>query len=181
MEIDSALSPIYSLVVTPAPLAIPSIAPAPEDRASERQIVRFREAISDPRNLAYFHADALIALIPAGDPEAAAASLLAARRARRRHRHVQFLFTDEQEALATTPATEFVVDLRESTWGAAPQARLGSWTAAELRAILSSIIADEQIWGRRTDGSEDVVILNGKRTYLLDEPDDGLFTCIAPA
>jgi hypothetical protein len=173
--------PIHSLIVAPVVLPQRQAPVHVEERISERQINRFREVLSDPRNLAYFHADALIALIPTGDPEAVAASLHAARRARRRQRRVQFLFTSTNNTTAaTTPATEFVVDLREAAWGAASQERLGGWTAAELRAILGSIIADEQIWGPRTDGSEDVVILNGQQIYLLDEPEEGLFTCIAP-
>ena len=152
-----------------------------EERVSDRQLARFRTVIANPDNLAYFHADATIALLPVGDAAAIAGSLMAARRARRRHRSVQFLFCDANGANVIAPSSEFLLDLREATWGPRPQGRLAGYTAADIRTILSGIIADEQIWGPRTDGREDRAILNGSLVLLLEDHGDGRYSCIAPA
>ncbi len=137
---------IRSLTITDGVTPLASSTAPTLRRTTEQQFARFRAAITDPRRLAYFHADATIALIPIDDQRATRSGLKAARRAQRLQRKVQFLFTTEEHEFTTACAHEFTLDLRDARWGAKPHPCFDGGTAEEVRVRLSSILSARQIW-----------------------------------
>ncbi len=93
---------------------------------------------------------------------------------------MQTLFITEEHEFTTACAHEFTLDLRDARWGGEQGLCLDGGTAEEMRVRLSSIGAARRRWDSPDEGSEDEGVLNGRRIFIIDEPEDGGFSCVAP-
>ena len=174
---------IQSLHVERVPLARrgdchPSAVPA-EERANKLTFDLFETALAHPETAERFQQGVMVALIPENDPEVAALNLQAVARARRKGQPVQFLFLDASGRVPGATTYEFAIDLRDERWGQQPRPELDGRTAAELRAILAEVARASQEEAPVRLAYENIVVLNGVRVYVLDEPEPGLYQVIA--
>ena len=174
---------IRSLRVERVPLARTrargaAIVPA-EERANRMSFDLFEANLAHPEVIERFQTGAMVALIPENDPEVAALNLQAVRQARRKGRPVQFLFIDANGRVPGGMTYEFTIDLRDETWGNNPRPELDGRTAGELRAIFDETVRASQEQGSVKFRYDNVTVLNGVRVYVLDEPEPGLYMCVA--
>lgn len=164
--------------VAPRPSREP-LARSPEERANGLSFGLFRASLASPETLTRIAPDTMVALVPEGDPEVAALNLEAARRAKRKGQPVVYIVIDPTGRTVEGTAYEFAIDLRDERWGDKPHPELGERTAAEMRAIFKGVVAESQDQGPVGLAYENVVVLNGVRVYIVDEPEPGLYQVIA--
>lgn len=174
---------IESLRVDRLPVAKPAStrrpSAPPEERALDWSFRLFRRFHSDPERETHLHDGVLVAIIPETDPEVAALNLEAARQARRKGKPVTFRLIDERGHIPTGMSYEFTIDLRDERWGQEPRPEFNGRTVAEMRELLHADTAQSQVEGPFSFSYENIVVLNGVRLYILDEPEPGVYTCIA--
>lgn len=151
---------------------------SPEDRANALSFDLFEDVLAYPENVPKIAPGALLALIPEHDPEVAELNLEAARRAVRGGQPVQYLFTDARGRPIAGRTHQIEIDLRDETWGSEPRPELGGRTATEMRRLFPRTVTGSQLQGPLSLTYENVVVFNGVRAYMVDEPEPGLFQCI---
>ena len=174
---------IQSLHIERVPLARrgdrqASAVPA-EERANKLTFDLFETTLAHPEIAERFQQGAMVALIPENDPEVATLNLQGVARARRKGQPVQFLFLDASGRVPGGTPYEFVIDLRDERWGQQPQPELDGRTASELRAILAEVARASQEETPVRLAYDNIVVLNGVRVYILDEPEPGLYQVVA--
>jgi hypothetical protein len=173
---------IRTLQVERVPLRVvnePEVIPSStEDRANALSFELFEDLLAYPENVPRIIPGALLALIPEHDPEVAELNLEAARRAVRQGQPVQYLFTDIGGRPRVGRTYDIEIDLRNETWGIGPRPELGDRTAEEMRQLLPRTVTEAQVQGPISLTYENVVVFNGVRVYMVDEPEPGVFRCI---
>ncbi len=150
-----------------------------DERANAMNLALFRATFERPHMVGRFIPGALIALLPEHDPEVGELNLEAARRARRAGQAVHFLLADVTGTPSEASALEFTIELRDDVWGYASRAELSGRTAAELRTLFRHFVAMSQHARPLRLRYENVVMLNGVRIYIVDEPEPGVYDCVA--
>lgn len=152
---------------------------SPEERANGLTFGLFRATLAAPEGLTDMAPDTLIALIPDGDPEVAALNLQAVRRAKHQGQAVKYVFLDKSGRAPGGAAYEYTIDLRDERWGEQQRRELGGKTAAELRQVFHDTVKQSQEQEPVSLSYENIVVLNGVRIYIVDEPAPGLYECVA--
>lgn len=172
--------PIQSLRIERRPRARIDSRPAPpEDRANQIGLDFMRAMLHSPAYTEQIADSTTLILITLADPDVARLNLSAVRPARARGEEVQFFAVDERGQPVGGTQYTFRVDLRDEGWGARVHPTLGDHTAAEARAILRQIATASQDDGPVAFAYENIVVLNGARVYIVDEPEPGIFECLA--
>ena len=152
-----------------------------EERAFDLGARIFQLFLANPQQDPKLHNGVLAIFLPEDDPEVARLNLEAARRARRRGQLVEYRFIDPSGNISGGVQYQFTIDLRDERWGSEPQTEFKGRTAAEMRAILhETIVASQEIEPVRMRlYSDQLEQLDKARIYILDEPEPGLYECLA--
>ncbi len=74
---------------------------------------------------------------------------------------------------------EFSIDLRDESWEQEPRPEFNGQSVTELRQDFHAIVENSQHEEPLRFAYENIVVLNGVRVYILDEPEPGVYDCIA--
>ena len=155
------------------------LAGTPEDRALEWDFLMFRAFLDNPDADSGLHDGVLAVVIPQDDPAVANLNLEAARAAVRRGEPVVYRYLDSAGRPLDGTEYRFTIDVSDATWGTEPHPTLDGKSATELRAWFQGILAGSQHGEAVKIAYESIVVLNGVRVYLLDEPERGIYACLA--
>lgn len=170
---------VRSLDVRRAPITPLPLSGTPEERALDWSFRMFRVFLGNPSAPTGLHDGVVTIVIPEDDPAVANLNLAAARMAERRGQTVAYRYLDSAGRPLGGVTRRFSIDLRDSTWGLGPRDELDGDTAAQLRTWFHAIIAGSQEGAPVGLSYDNIIVLNGVRIYLLDEPEPGLYTCLA--
>jgi hypothetical protein len=178
----SAVAEIKSFQVqrvpAPAPHEPAPLSGTPEQRIVDRGFDLLRHLIATPQAAERFPTGATVVIVPLDDPEVARINLALGRRAAREGKDVVYTFVGPDGPITGT-AHQFLLDLRDERWSTEPRTELSGMTAAQARALLEEIASESHEHGPAGFGYDNIVVLNGVRVYILDEPEPGLYQVVA--
>lgn len=170
---------VQSLEIRPAPVVSLPMNGSPAERSMEWGFRMFAVFLRHPKFDTGLHGGVTAILVPRDDPEVAALNLRAVRHAERAGKRVVYRYLDAEGRPLGGKEHRFTIDLRESRWGRAPRAEFFGKSAEYLRKYLDQLVADSQQGETVGLQYNNVIILNGVRIFILDEPEPGLYDCIA--